>query len=67
MTLRQAERLAAESGLVIEKVMGCGVLGPKSRWLIPFDMLLRIESYLSETAFAARFGVNQMFVARLQR
>jgi len=65
MTLKQARRLADKSGLVIENVMGSGVLSSKSEWLIPFDMLLRIESRLSKTSFARCFGVNQMFVARL--
>lgn len=65
MTLKQARRLAGESGLIIENVMGCGVLSSKSEWLIPFDILLGIESRLSATAFARCFGVNQMFVARL--
>lgn len=67
MTLEQARRLADEAGLVIEKVMGCGILGPKSQWIIPFERLLAIEARFGKTAFASRFGVNQMYVARLKR
>ena len=66
MTLRQARRLADEAGFVIEKVMGCGLLGPKAQWIIPFERLLAIESYLGETTFARHIGVNQMYVARLR-
>jgi len=65
MTLKQARQLAKESGLVIENVIGSGVLSSKSEVLIPFNMLLSIESRLSETVFARRFGVNQIYVARL--
>lgn len=66
MTLEQAKKLADKAGLVIEKVMGCGVLGPKARWIIPYEALLSIEARLGATAFARQFGVNQMYVARLK-
>ena len=66
MTLAQAQRLVEEAGLVIEKVMGCGVLGPTAQWIIPFERLLAIESSLGTSSLARHFGVNQMYVARLQ-
>lgn len=66
MTLRQGKRLAEEAGLVIEKVMGCGLLSTKARWMLSFDLLLDIESRLAKTAFFRYFGVNQMYVARLK-
>lgn len=67
MTLKQAKQLAGKSGLIIETMMGCGVFSPKSRWIFSSDRLLRIESRVSESVFARYFGVNQMFIARLQR
>lgn len=67
MTLHDAKRLAREAGLVIDSVMGCGVLGPKAQWLIPFDPLSRLESSVSRTALARYCGVNQMYIARIRR
>ena len=66
MTLDLARRLADKAGLLIEKVMGCGVLGPKAQWIIPFERLLDIESRLGATTIARKFGVNQMYFARLR-
>ncbi len=67
MTLRQAEDLADESGLVIEKVFGCGLLSSKARYFLPFKLLSNIEKCFSRASFLSRFGVNQMYIARLKK
>lgn len=64
MSLSQAKVLAENAGLVIDKVMGCGLLSPKARWILPFNILLNIESRLAKSTFARYFGVNQTYIAR---
>lgn len=67
MTLGQAKRLADSAGLVIERVMGCGVLGQKAEWLIPSPWLSSLEFRLGRSSLGRRFGVNQTYVARPRR
>ena len=66
MSLSEAMKLAGNAGLVIDRVIGYGLLSQKARWIIPFDILLRIEARLATTTFARHFGVNQIYVARLK-
>ena len=66
MRLSEAMVLAENAGLLIDKVIGCGLLTPKARWILPFDILLSIERRLAETTLTRYFGVNQIYIARLR-
>ncbi|MFH1921976.1 MAG: class I SAM-dependent methyltransferase [Planctomycetota bacterium] len=65
MTHRQAHELCRQAGLKIESAIGSGVLSLKMLKLLPVENALRLEEQLTGSRVLAKFGVNQMYVARL--
>ncbi len=67
MSHRQIGRLMDAAGLHIERVVGCGFLSAKSMRVFSRDRLVNIERRLARAGALQRFGVNQMYVARLKK
>jgi len=61
---RTITRLAEASGLRIIAVRGCGLIPARVAARLPTEIMLRLERRMARGHFA-RFGVNQMYVARL--
>jgi SAM-dependent methyltransferase len=60
---RQVVALAADAGLSIRRVLGCGFLSGKLLAVTPFDSLLRCEQQLARVHRLSAVGVNQLYVA----
>jgi hypothetical protein len=60
---RRARHLFALSGLEVEAVYGCGVVGAKSLRHLPYRLVRAIEYRAAGTVFG-RIGVNQLYVVR---
>jgi hypothetical protein len=58
--------LADKAGLRIDRIVGCGVFSNKVARLLSFDKALRLEKYASRSSVLSRFGVNQIYIARLK-
>ena len=54
------------AGLEAERVQGCGVLSAKMLKILPFDRLVQLEQWLAEREELSRWGVNQLYVARMR-
>ena len=67
MTNGQVKKLANQAGLQIDRVAGCGLLGAKATRLMSFKNTVRVETKLANWPLLPRFGVNQMYVARLPK
>ena len=65
MTNRRAAKIAAASGLTIERVLGCGLLSAKSLRILGYDRAGRMEHALAQSRLLRPIAVNQMYVARL--
>lgn len=65
LTHRDVMRLVAQAGMHIDRVMGCGVFSGKVASMMPVDKALRLEKFAAQSFPLSRFGVNQIYVARL--
>ncbi len=65
MTNRQARRLAADVGLVIERTLGSAHLSPRIARLLPTGAVSSLQHRLSRSHLLGRLGAHQMYVARL--
>jgi SAM-dependent methyltransferase len=66
MTNREAHEIAKSAGLIIERVIGCGILSAKIAGLLPSHHAVAIEHKLARSEMISRIGVNQLYIARLR-
>jgi SAM-dependent methyltransferase len=63
---RQVFRLADAAGLRIDRIIGCGLFSGKVTRMLTFGRAVALERMAASNSFLSRFGVNQMYVARLK-
>ncbi|GAB3915622.1 hypothetical protein GCM10011575_46940 [Microlunatus endophyticus] len=63
MTHRKVVVTARQSGLQVQRVAGCGVLGGRLAKMIPRSAAVRIERWAARSPLSW-FGSNQLYVAR---
>lgn len=67
LTTRGVRRLAAECGLTIDRVYGCGFLSRRALRAVPYEKLEETERRLARVRLLQPLGVNQVYVARRLR
>jgi SAM-dependent methyltransferase len=66
MTNCEARKIAEEAGLIIERIIGCGILSAKIAGLLPLRHAVALEYKLARSEMISRIGVNQLYIARLR-
>lgn len=66
LTNGEVKRLAEEAGLRIDRITGCGLFSGKVTRMVSFDRAVRWEESAAQNAVLSRFGMNQIYVARLR-
>ncbi len=66
LTHGEVKRVTEEAGLRIDRITGCGLFSGKITRFVSFDTAVRWEERAAQHSMLSRFGMNQIYVARLR-